>query len=41
MREVAPGVDLQFNIIDQMDFVPTIAEPLGTMNADHFRDRGQ
>lgn len=36
--EIAPGIDLQTQVLDQMGFVPVrIAEPLPLMQADHFR----
>jgi propionate CoA-transferase len=38
--EVAPGVDLQTDILQQMDFEPIVADPLKVMNADHFREGG-
>jgi propionate CoA-transferase len=34
--ELAPGVDLQRDVLDQMDFAPLRAEPLGRMPAAHF-----
>ena len=37
--ELAPGVDLQRDVLDQMDFAPRIAQPLATMNASHFHER--
>lgn len=36
--EIAPGLDLQKDILDQMDFVPTIAEDLKTMDAGIFNE---
>jgi propionate CoA-transferase len=36
--EVAPGVDLQKDILGQMDFQPVIAEPLRTMDSRLFWD---
>ena len=38
LKEIAPGVDLQTQILDQMDFAPKIAEPLETMDPRIFRD---
>jgi acyl CoA:acetate/3-ketoacid CoA transferase len=35
--ELAPGIDLQRDVLDQMGFVPLLATPLRTMSADHFR----
>ncbi|WP_035485478.1 acyl CoA:acetate/3-ketoacid CoA transferase [Geminicoccus roseus] len=34
--EVAPGIDARRDVIDQMDFVPTVAEPLKTMPESAF-----
>jgi hypothetical protein len=36
--ELAPGIDLQRDVLDQMDFVPLLAPGLATMDARHFRD---
>ena len=36
--EIAPGIDLQTQILDQMDFVPQIAEDLKLMDARIFRE---
>ncbi len=38
LTEIAPGINLQSDILDQMGFAPIIEQPLKTMNADHFRD---
>lgn len=39
LSEVAPGVDVRADIIEQMEFAPSrIAEPLPKMNPDHFLD---
>lgn len=35
--ETAPGVDLQRDVLDQMDFVPQLAERITVMAASHFR----
>ena len=37
--EIAPGVDLQKNIIDQMDFVPEVADNLKVMDEGMFREQ--
>lgn len=34
--ELAPGVDLQRDVLDQIDFQPRVAEPLARMDAAHF-----
>lgn len=36
--EIAPGIDLQKDILDQMDFKPTISESLAVMDAKIFAD---
>jgi len=35
--EIAPGIDLQRDVLDQMDFVPRLAENIAVMPASHFR----
>jgi acyl CoA:acetate/3-ketoacid CoA transferase len=35
--EVAPGIDLQRDVLDQMDFAPRLAEAIRVMPASHFR----
>ena len=35
--EIAPGIDLQRDIFDQMEFRPGVADNLKTMSADFFR----
>jgi acyl CoA:acetate/3-ketoacid CoA transferase len=35
--ELAPGVDLQRDVLDQMDFAPLLAETIAEMPASHFR----
>lgn len=37
--EIAPGVDLQKDILDQMEFTPAISKDLKIMNAGMFRDQ--
>ena len=36
LEEIAPGVDLQRDILDHMGFKPIVAEPLKVTNAAHF-----
>ncbi len=36
--EIAPGIDLQTQVLNQMDFMPEIAEDLKLMDARIFRD---
>ena len=38
LTEIAPGIDLQTQILDQMDFVPAIAQPLREMDPGLFRE---
>ncbi len=38
LTEIAPGVDLQKDILDRMEFKPLIAEDLKEMDADIFKD---
>jgi acyl CoA:acetate/3-ketoacid CoA transferase len=35
--EIAPGIDLQRDVLDQMDFVPRVASDLALMRADYFQ----
>ncbi|MEX8495021.1 acyl CoA:acetate/3-ketoacid CoA transferase [Sphaerotilus sp.] len=35
--EIAPGIDLQHDVLDQMDFVPRLAETVRVMPASHFQ----
>ncbi len=37
LTEIAPGIDVQRDIFDQMEFKPSVAENLKTMSADYFR----
>ncbi len=34
--ELAPGIDLQRDVLDQMDFVPLLAPEIGVMSAEFF-----
>ena len=36
--EIAPGIDLQTEVLDQMDFVPAIAPDLKVMDEGIFRE---
>ena len=35
--EIAPGIDLQGDVLDQMEFAPLVAKDLGIMDTIHFR----
>ena len=37
--EIAPGIDLQTEVLDQMDFVPAISPDLGIMDEGIFREK--
>jgi len=37
--EIAPGIDLQADVLDQMDFRPRVAPTLASMAASHFHER--
>ena len=37
LTEIAPGVDMQKDILDRMDFAPAIAEDLKTMDPRIFQ----
>ncbi|MFM6999864.1 MAG: acyl CoA:acetate/3-ketoacid CoA transferase, partial [Limnohabitans sp.] len=34
--EIAPGIDLQRDVLDQMEFVPRVSKDLKVMDAAHF-----
>jgi propionate CoA-transferase len=36
LTEIAPGIDLEHDVLAQMDFRPAIAEPLEIMPAELF-----
>ena len=38
VTEIAPGIDLQTQVLDQMDFKPLVAENLKTMDPRIFVD---
>jgi propionate CoA-transferase len=38
LKEIAPGIDLQKHILDQMDFEPIIDEDLKLMDSRIFSD---
>ena len=38
--EIAPGVDMQRDILDAMDFTPTFATPLPTIDPGYFLEKG-
>ena len=38
ITEIAPGIDLQTQVLDQMDFKPLVAENLKTMDPRIFTD---
>jgi acyl CoA:acetate/3-ketoacid CoA transferase len=35
--EIAPGIDLQRDVLDQMDFKPLLAKDLKVMDSTHFK----
>jgi acyl CoA:acetate/3-ketoacid CoA transferase len=35
--EIAPGIDLQHDVLDQMDFAPRVAPDLKVMDSAHFK----
>ena len=35
--EIAPGIDLQRDVLDQMEFTPRVARELKVMDGVHFR----
>jgi propionate CoA-transferase len=38
LTEVAPGIDIERDVLGQMDFAPVLADPVRTMDARLFRD---
>jgi propionate CoA-transferase len=40
LEELAPGVELQQDVLEQMDFLPIISKQLKTMDPSFFRDQG-
>jgi acyl CoA:acetate/3-ketoacid CoA transferase len=40
LREIAQGVDMQKNILEQMDFTPLMPQPLEVMDSHIFLDAG-
>lgn len=41
LTEIAPGIDLHRDVLSQMAFKPTVAEPLKIMNPELFRPPGE
>ncbi|VTU36461.1 Acetate CoA-transferase YdiF [Variovorax sp. PBS-H4] len=39
--EIAPGIDLQRDVLDQMEFKPRLAATIDTMAASHFNERDE
>ena len=39
--EIAPGIDLQRDVLDQMAFAPRVAQPLAMMDRAHFEAAGE
>ena len=39
ITEIAPGIDLQKDILDLMDFTPAVAEDLKIMDEGMFREK--
>jgi len=35
--EIAPGIDLQRDVLDQMDFAPRLAQDLRVMDVQYFQ----
>lgn len=40
LTEIAPGIDLQTQVLDRMDFQPIVSPSLKLMDAELFREDG-
>ena len=40
LEELAPGVELEKDVLQQMDFVPLISKPLKRMDSSFFMEQG-